>query len=599
MWGWLSRSCAPVNQKLRILYTVAWPRSLHGVAGVDIGPDHFTALRAAAMSALRWEKHGASSLIMFSLFTEPRNDPTFYATMLTVMQFRQYCTPQLAFEVLDKLATQPPQRYLPGPCGVFLSRLHAIHWQWEGNGFFIDHQGIRFHLLDMPIQVLRMRLVHAWASAVGHQMSSRAQFSGLGDVDLLCSRHTQTTLSPVEQGLLRVTMNGSFYTRDKQFSSGKYLTKQCPWCGQEDGVFHRTWKCEHFQAERVKVPAAHKKFLLDQPECTYLQGWIIETPEDLAFRKALMTIPDSTADFAPVSKVPDVLHMFTDGSAMFPAQKLLRLASWAVCRAMLPEDTFLPVAAGGVPGLLQTGNDEADRIASAAVQLLPAKVLHAHRALVGVVQLRYAACQTLHRLLVDIGLKVVQEKAATRAKEAEAWEQAQPSAPSDSEEVSLMPWPATLTEPEEHTMGDGIHVLYEWVPKFTGGDDAQPTWVSSYQMFAHFQHVMDHLGYHYNRKTKKYEVITEQLPNVTFLRSAAWFHAMLKSFARVLGLPCTVQSRMPSGTTLKCWQRCMLLQVSPSTIQRVDQLFRVRNITAVKSVHTSFRQCAPFRGSNS
>ena len=89
MWGWLSRSQASAHRKLRVLFTVAWPRCLHGVSAVDIGIDHVTTLRASAMSALRWEKHGSSSCIQFGLITDPRRDPH------TSMQF---CRPWPSFD---------------------------------------------------------------------------------------------------------------------------------------------------------------------------------------------------------------------------------------------------------------------------------------------------------------------------------------------------------------------------------------------------------------------------------------------------------------------------------------------------------------------
>jgi len=148
LWGWLSRSKAPVHYKLRVLYTVAWQRCLHGIAAVDVGVDHFTTMRAAAMNAMKWEKHGSSSVIQFGLFTEPRHDPWFYAIHTTIMQFRQYAQTTVAFAVLDHLSLDPPHRYVSGPSGVFLARLHAQNWRWEGNGYITDHQG--FSMLGLP-----------------------------------------------------------------------------------------------------------------------------------------------------------------------------------------------------------------------------------------------------------------------------------------------------------------------------------------------------------------------------------------------------------------------------------------------------------------
>ena len=354
LWGWISRSKAPALHKLRTLYTVAWPRCLRGIAAVEVGPDHFTALRAAAMQALRWEKHGSSSIIQFGLFQEPRNDPWFYAILTTIMQFRQYCQARIAFEVLDHLTTKPPARYLPGPSGVLLARLHSIHWQWEGNGYVTDHQGFSFQMIECPIQLIRARLEHAWAASVGFSMASRAEFEGLGDVDVACSTHTLSTLAPADEALLRVAMNGSFYTRDKQFSSGKFISKQCPWCPATDSVFHRTWECPHFQNERSRMHPHVKSHIMEQPNWTKLHGWFLETHEDKVFRTFLDAIPDTSETFEWPPCLPEVLHLFTDGSGVSPANPKSRLVTWSVCLATFSGDPYHPVAAGGVPGLLQT-----------------------------------------------------------------------------------------------------------------------------------------------------------------------------------------------------------------------------------------------------
>lgn len=694
LWGWMSRCQATSQRKLRVLHTVAWPRCLHGIEAVDIGIDHFTTMRASAMSALRWEKHGSSSLIQFGLITEPRNDPHFYAIQVTVMQFRQYCQPHLAFEVLDMLAQQPPAKVLPGPCGVLLARLHKLQWQWDGNGYVTDHQGFQLHLMDTPIQLLQKRLEHAWASMVGHNMSSRAEFAGLGDVDVACSNHTHHNFSPVEQGLLRVAMNGSFYTRDKQFSSGRFTSKQCPWCPSEDSVFHRTWQCPRFHAEREKIDHGIRKFLMQQPDCSKLHGWFIEGAEDKIFRKTLLDIPDTTQQFEHFTCLPETLHLFTDGSASDPKDPQCRLATWAVCLATFPDMGFPTVAAGGIPGLLQTvlraeimaviagckfaihhrrpfyiwtdcqtvfdrlqvilkgeglpitqkqkdhdlweifrsvvtvsrnlglfqkalkftshqgeaeyshavdkwaaqGNEAADTAATWARHLLPPAVLQAHARLKLARITRYQACKAMHRLLVDIGLQVAAEKSALRAQEEVAWDTLAQQTQPISESVSFAQLPVELLPPDEHNLGEGFSVIHQWLLQLTKEHDAEPLWLSSYQLYAHFQMSMNHLGFYYDRKCKQFLPLAQSAhkKNYNFIRSAAWFCAMVKSFAKTIGTECTTQPRLPHGTLFRSWQRCILLPASPNTLQRVHQLFAHRGTTAVQSVHAAMGRYSDF-----
>ena len=130
-WGTLARSAAPQAHKLRAIATVAWTGCLHGIASIPVGSDHFTRMRAQAMTAMRWEKSGASSVIQFGLAIHPRFDPEFFALMDTMMLFRKYCSPDLAFPVLTALVLHPPSHVVPGPCGVLLARMNQVGWAWE------------------------------------------------------------------------------------------------------------------------------------------------------------------------------------------------------------------------------------------------------------------------------------------------------------------------------------------------------------------------------------------------------------------------------------------------------------------------------------
>ena len=238
------------------------------------------------------------------------------------------------------------------------------------------------------------------------------------------------------------------------------------------------------------------------------------------------------------------------------------------------------------------GNDAAASLATWARRMLPDNVSHTHRILTQALQPRYQACQTL---LVNIGKQVVAEKEFTRAHEAAAWDHTRPSQPLEAEVVSIATLPADLGEPEHHTLGEGFTVSHTWLLNLKGGETAIPMWLSSYQLYAHFQWSTGNLGYHYNRKTKVYEPLTGRLQNedYNFLRSAGWFVAMVKCFAHTDLEECNVQSRLP-GTVFKSWQRCLLLRASPDEMDRVHQLFINRGTTAVKSVHTAMRQYASF-----
>ena len=281
-------------------------------------------------------------------------DPAFFALARTVKMFRKLVVPSLAFPILSYLADHAPLRYLQGPCGTLLRRLHDIGWRWDSDGFLIDHQELRLHIIHSPIQLLMSRLRHAWRSLVGAKLSQRAEFSGLDRVDAPFSLYGIDRLSPDLQGLARTAMNGTFFTRDKQRKAGAIPDNLCVWCKQPDSVHHRYWVCSHFSQSRSLIPPDTQLQLLQLPDCTLLHGWWLESPLVFSLYRELQNLPDTSGLFFPDLPIHSVQHLFSDGSCLRPHSPVLKLATWGVVVADLVEDRFPIVAHGVLPGLLQS-----------------------------------------------------------------------------------------------------------------------------------------------------------------------------------------------------------------------------------------------------
>ena len=352
-WTWLARSVAPTSQKLQLLSAVMWPRMLHGVSGLWISDSHCKKLRAKAMQSLGWKRKGASSVVQFGLSSDLKADPGFHCVACTILNFRRYCQPEIAFPVVTRLAHLAIPRYTPGPCGAFLHRLHELNWHWESDGFFRDHDGLRMHILDTPLQLLQHRMKLAWVCVIGGIVSSRKTYTGLQHVDLSLSHQMAEHLDPMSAGLLRAAMNGTFFTRDAQVHAGKAPDKSCPFCSLPDSVAHRHWECGFFSDIRKLLPRDVLEALPQFPECTRIRGWMTAVPKHLNLMRCLSDTPDTTKVFC-ASPFADVLHLFSDGSCIAPTAISLRVATWGVCCADLQNDTFVPVSSGVVTGLLHT-----------------------------------------------------------------------------------------------------------------------------------------------------------------------------------------------------------------------------------------------------
>ncbi len=319
MWTWLRRSLAPTIQKTLVLAVVSWPRCLHGASATPLGQDNVSKLRTRAMQSLKVDHPGANPLIHLGCLCPPQTDPGYYLLRETILHFRRFCNPDVAFPVLDYLANCEQVHTRPGPCGVFLTRIQEVGWSWRGAGIVMDHDLISLHLFKTPIQTILARLTHAWWARVGAIVSQRKGFQGLENVDVPLTIAKLKDWSDDRRGLLQVALNGTYYTRDRQFHSGLFEDKQCPWCRDhanpvDDSVFHRHWCCPHFQFSRNAIDKEVFLTLSDLPECSLNHAWCTRSPAEREFLHQLMELPDLSRDFFSVGSIDGPLHLFTDGS---------------------------------------------------------------------------------------------------------------------------------------------------------------------------------------------------------------------------------------------------------------------------------------------
>ena len=355
-WRDFARSKATYKQKLKAVRMVAYPNVLHGIASVHVGEDHYEEVRTGVMTGLCEESAGASPYIHLSLLEFPTADPGFYAVHKTVMDVRVHLTFEACQRVLDQ-AARPNlrQRFIVGPCHVLLHRLQQIGWSWHSDGFH-DEFMQPIDLWQAPIQLLLHCLVRAWQTRIAHKMSARKSFGGLEKCSPYLTRQRWPT-SPIEAGVLRTCLNGTFYTADHLKYVNKSETALCPFCSAPDSKKHRHWECKKLEHAR-KCNPQHLQEILSMSDATTNHGWIPQ-PEKLAeYHELLHNIKDTTGHFLFSDDDPkNHCEIFTDGSCRTPANAITRLATWGVVvssqTSASPAD-FWPVSSGVVPGLIQT-----------------------------------------------------------------------------------------------------------------------------------------------------------------------------------------------------------------------------------------------------
>ena len=353
IWPRLASSLAPYSAKVRALKVAAWPKALYAVSTVQLGSQHFQALRSGAMKGLNARKPGANPLLHLSLLEYPASDPAFFALRSSFLDLLRHGSREAFAPVAAELLSSA-RALETGPVSALLARCHEVGISWcTSSNSFCDRWGNFCPFLIAP-QELELRLVSSWQSAVAAKVAHRPGFEGLERADPWLCRHILASYPVDQQASLRVVLNGSFYTEDSLHHVGESDLPLCPCCGARDSIYHRTWVCPKLQEARKR---ALQGFPLEPSllaPCLAHHAWV-QLPESI---DALWQEHLKVAEPAPVFLYPPShekqLELFTDGTCLLPCVPCLRVAGWAVTSAVLEGSQAQVIASGPLPGLLQS-----------------------------------------------------------------------------------------------------------------------------------------------------------------------------------------------------------------------------------------------------
>lgn len=179
---------------------------------------------------------------------------------------------------------------------------------------------------------------------------------------------------------------------------------------------------------------------------------------------------------------------------------------------------------------------------------------------------RVAHQAALFKHFVRVGERAVTNKVTCQ--EQPKQEQAENQQTDQNQHPCLWPFPATVELTAKHPAAD----FAQWIRDLQSHDDSVNLWISSYQLYAHYQGVTGHLGMMFHRATTRWVE--------AFLRGAAWFAAYVKCLS-ALGSPRAVRKCIPYGDFLRNWTSCIYMRASPRELTRIDTLFQQRDAVAV------------------
>ena len=355
-WQKLSASYGSYAQKCAAVRVSAWPRVLHSVSATVLGLKHFVQLRSDLMSALGYQKPGASPFVHL-LLDFGFLDPQLFAVVSTFRDHRALFGSPLQRDQLGACASSAVGSR-SSVSAVLVQRLHQVGWSVADSGWVTDGYG-SFDLQTVSWQEVELRLRWSWKKVVAQAVLHRSPFAGFVRVDLDFTKKLLFAMNPSDQGVFRRILNGSQQSNSESWRWSKSGTLACRFCGAVDTIWHRYWTCPHTSDLRASLPAGLLDLLPSLPLVLTQHGWTLESSVVHNWRSHLLSLPSKVQSMVVLPSDPGcVLDFFTDGSVLWPGFPTFRLASWSVILAgqvsltSSVRDATL-VAAGVLPGLLQ------------------------------------------------------------------------------------------------------------------------------------------------------------------------------------------------------------------------------------------------------
>lgn len=355
LWPRLCQSLSPYKVKVLAIKQAAWSRCLHGIAATSISSEAFVSLRTQAMRGLNADGAGCNPCVHLGLIEQPLLDPFCWTIAATCRTVRECATRDSLAILLKECVSGQSRLPAHGMTSILVSRLHYLGWEFTHG--VNCHDGLsEFSLLDISFPELLLRMTWSWQKCVASSVSHRATFQGLEISDPVLTREFVSSLSVCDQGLMRKALNGALFTNDSLCYFSQSGSSVCPFCGEEDSRFHRFWQCKVFTDDRVvQLPGFWDDFD-SLPMSLLCHGWAIRPTTWFEWNRCLLELSFPSVELTAQPIGQTWIDLFTDGSCLWPTNRAMRVASWAIVEASPcgAVNNSQVVWAGPVCGLLQS-----------------------------------------------------------------------------------------------------------------------------------------------------------------------------------------------------------------------------------------------------
>ena len=336
-------------RKSKSLVRTVMPAVLYGCELSHISWSNFKLLRGRCSSAL-WgqgshREHYLTPLLGAADMYEPYIMVFLRRWQMVQRMLRRY--PDRVYKQWNILL-QSSGLQLFGPLSYFFEQVRELGWQVLQDGFVQDHTGIGWNVRTVSRKQICTYVTDSWVSMIIPSVRVDSQYEGLQP---FC-------VARIRKHLL---VQGKYNVCEANYITGALLTTAvkakfmspseaaCPLCGGDGGPAHILYDCGATQSVRDLLDLS---YLQMAPNFIRISGLFPKVLQ-LDTHRTLLTAIEDTQGFPSMD---DTLHIFTDGSTMYGCDHELAFSAWSVMLAVPGSRETTVIAAGHLPGVLQTNN---------------------------------------------------------------------------------------------------------------------------------------------------------------------------------------------------------------------------------------------------
>eukprot|EP00438_Fugacium_kawagutii_P016385 Skav210367 [mRNA] locus=scaffold1357:247789:250977:- [translate_table: standard] len=315
------------------IYTVGFS----GIELVPLGNTHFRALRSEVAQAIHGRSASRNSAIAVAC-TPHVLDPLVYAIVRCIRSAQRYLLRSLPSDrqvFYDLAATHSGHtHHCHGPASTLSQFLSRIGWTVSRDGLLHTDQPVSFPLMTTSLKTLQVWVEKAWMRDLLTQECSRQATQHM-TIDVLSTVQVINQLTPVQQHHMIQEIAGAFQPGSQKCKWATDTDGSCPHCGLPDTRAHRLYECEATEDTRQPYQGL-LQHLVAEGSLLHEMPVIFQHPDDIP----LQIVSASHVEAQLASEFRDKLtslvragfqpQFFTDGSLLFPQDKVARIAAYSI-----------------------------------------------------------------------------------------------------------------------------------------------------------------------------------------------------------------------------------------------------------------------------